>query len=314
MLRAVRELAPRDAESRRLLRRALDPLGLMRSLWAEHAGEPEVLPPSEPSLTALAERALPAPLPKPSAALPLESPEAGEILSTRLSQSGGAELPLGLPGLELEVLDPSSAPPMLPPPSPLFVPAWQTGILTAALGVPRPEGPLDVPRMVPQLARRLPVRELPRRQVRSLRLGVQVLVDVSESMVPFAEDRKQLLACVRAVLGPDRVEVRQFAGVPSRGVRRRAGAALHPFEPPASGTPLLVLSDLGIGASVFSDELPDVEEWLHFAGVARRAGCRVVALVPYSSARWPRALRRRMHLLHWDRHTTARAVLQELQR
>ena len=314
MLRAVRELAPQDVESRRLLRRALDPLGLTRGLWAEHASGLEGLHSREPSLSASAGRAMPAPLPRPSAAPPPQPPEAGEAIPTRLSQSGGVELPLRLPGPELEVLDRPSAPPVLPPPSPLFVPAWQTGILTAALGVPRPEGPLDVARMVPQLARHVPIREFPRRQVRSLRLGVRVLMDVSESMMPFAEDRKQLLACVRAVLGPDRVEMQQFAGAPSRGVRRRAGAALQPFDPPASGMPVLVLSDLGIGASVFSDQQPDVAEWLWFADVARRAGNRVVALVPYSSSRWPRALRRRMHLLHWDRHTTARAVLQEIQR
>ncbi|HEX8699740.1 MAG TPA: hypothetical protein VF815_12930 [Myxococcaceae bacterium] len=150
--------------------------------------------------------------------------------------------------------------------------------------------------------------------MRSLRLGVRVLVDVSESMVPFTEDRKQLLASVRTIVGPDRTEVHQFEGAPSRGVRSRARDELQPFEPPPSETPLLVLSDLGIGADALSEERVETAEWLRFERVARRAGSRVVVLVPYSPGRWPRALQRGMSLVHWDRRTTARAILQALQK
>jgi hypothetical protein len=218
-------------------------------------------------------------------------------------------------GSKIQMLErASSALPVMPQPSPLFVSVWQAGIIAAALGVPRPEGPLDTEKTVPLLARRLPVRSFPRRQVHSMRLGVRVLADVSESMIPFAQDREQLIGRVRTVLGSDRTEVHHFTGVPLRGVRSSPRSTLRSFAPPPHGTPLLVLSDLGLGEWALDAERADVSEWLEFESMARRAGCRVVVLVPYSPRRWPRALRRQRGFLHWDRRTTARAVLQALQR
>jgi len=37
----------------------------------------------------------------------------------------------------------------------------------------------------------------------------------------------------------------------------------------------------------------------------RRAGCPLVAFVPYAPRRWPRALRRAMTIVQWDRRTSA---------
>lgn len=315
VLSAFDRLRPADAESRRLLLRMLDPQGLMSGLRDERLDGREAAPPRKPRLLPPVKPVSEKPSPNPVETSAPEPAGDGEVIPTLLRQLEQSPPLLQLPGPDIQVLErPPASLPVLPPPAPLFVPAWHTGILTAALGVPQPEGALDVPRAVSHLARQRPVKTLPRRQVRSLRLGVRVLVDVSESMVPFAQDRKQLLACVQAVVGPEHTEVHQFESAPSRGVRPKASAEFQPFEPPPSGTPVLVLSDLGLGASPLSTERAEVAEWLRFGEVAHRAGCRVVVLVPYSPSRWPRALQRRMRLIHWDRHTTARTVLQALQR
>jgi hypothetical protein len=169
-------------------------------------------------------------------------------------------------------------------------------------------------KVVQTLARQRSLKSLSRHQVRSLRLGVRVLADVSDSMVPFARDRQYLLTRVREVVGPDRTEVHQFVGCPMAGTRPRPSARLKPFEPPSSGTPLLVLSDLGIGTSSLYSSSVDIEDWIRFTEGIHRSGCRLVTLVPFSPERWPTTLRRHMTLIHWDRHTTARAILQALQR
>lgn len=316
LLSAFHHLQPADEESRRLLLRMLDSQGLMRGLRDEPSSERAAVPPRQPRQSPSVKPGKAEPPAQPTESHPPE-PAAGdgEVIPALVRQLEQTAPVLRFPGPEMEVLaPPPAALPVLPPPSPLFVPAWHPGILTAALGVPLPEGPLDVPRAVSHLARQHPVTSLPRRQVRSLRLGVRVLMDVSDSMVPFVQDRKQLLDSVQAAVGPEHTEVQQFEGSPSRGVRPRASAEFQPFEPPPSRTPILVLSDLGIGASSLSAERAELAEWLSFGEGAHRSGCRVVALVPYSPARWPRALQRRMHLIHWDRHTTARTVLQALQK
>ena len=316
MLTAFKRLNPIGKKSCALLLQMLDPQGVLASTdnerrlnWrpAPSASRPQP-PPSLASNLAKAAS-------EKGEARGKEVFAAGEAIpmvlqrTQRVAPAAASLAPYG------EVLElPPTSPPTIHPPSPLFVPEWQAGILTAALAVPRPEGAIDVDKAVPLLARRMPVKAFPKRQIHSLSLGVRVLSDVSESMVPFARDREQILSRIRAVVGPDRTEVHRFEGVPSRGVRSQARAKLEPFEPPPNGTPLLILSDLGIGSSPLGLEQVETSEWLHFIELARRAGCRVVALVPYTQARWPRALRRRMVLVQWDRHTTARAVLQAFQR
>lgn len=71
---------------------------------------------------------------------------------------------------------------------------------------------------------------------------------------------------------------------------------------------MLLLTDLGIGRPQLSADPATVEEWLELAAVVRRAGCPLVALVPYGAHRWPAALRDAMTLVEWDRPTSAARV------
>jgi hypothetical protein len=71
---------------------------------------------------------------------------------------------------------------------------------------------------------------------------------------------------------------------------------------------VVLLSDLGIGEPVHQFERALPAEWLRFAEQARRAGCPLVAIVPYEPRRWPASLRRLMAIIPWDRRTTALAA------
>ena len=108
------------------------------------------------------------------------------------------------------------------PPEPLFAPLQHRGIVSAALATRVAEGPLDVGRILRDLAALRPLRRVPRRSVPTLRRGVQVLVDISPAMAPYAVDADALAAAVREVAGVPRTEV--LSSMRARRARCTAGA------------------------------------------------------------------------------------------
>ncbi len=194
------------------------------------------------------------------------------------------------------------------PPS-LLRPQWQRGVLSTALATAEEYGPVDVARLVDVVAARRPVRMLPRQVVPTLRRGVQVALDVGRSMLPFLADESELLTELKRVVGTERLEAIRFVGTPLRQWARGEDVwADVAYPPPSAGTPVLVVSDLGIGASVARSVAVTTDDWLLFAAHLKRAGCPLIALVPYAPSRWPRALADRAAILHWDHRTSVGMV------
>jgi hypothetical protein len=194
---------------------------------------------------------------------------------------------------------------------PLFRPRWTRGVLTAALSTDDENGPVDVDRLTEQLARAEAPAELPRRRWPTMRHGVQLLVDVGEGMLPYAHDQDVLTTYLRAIVGAHRVATRAFRGTP---LEDPADPAESRWTPPRPGTPIALLTDLGIARPPLSMDPAPVGDWLRFADEARRALCPVVAFVPYRSERVPMPLRRAISVVQWDRRTTANRVRAEVGR
>ena len=138
-------------------------------------------------------------------------------------------------------------------------------------------------------------------------MGVQLLVDHGESMIPFFDDAKELSRRIEQIVGRDAVVEQRFVGtpllgfVPGRGRRTRSDS--EGYRLPSPGTPVAVLSDLGIGRDRRLDAGASLTQWVEFARVVQRGGCPLIAFTPYGSNRWPTELRETMHLVHWDRTT-----------
>jgi hypothetical protein len=164
------------------------------------------------------------------------------------------------------------------------------------------EGPMDVPRLISAIARNEPLRRLYRRRSRTVRHGVQLLVDRSESMTLFSRDVKQLVREIQNVIGETRVELRLFAHCPSRGAGAPGQKPLPAYTAPAAGTPILMLTDLGIGAEPIARATQG--EWDRFFAATNAAACPVYALVPYPSSRWPETLAAQIACVLWDPATT----------
>jgi hypothetical protein len=204
---------------------------------------------------------------------------------------------------------------MQPPPlEPLFFPRWTRGILSASLATDSTTGPPDVERIVQTLARGMCLHELPMLPSPTLTRGVQLLIDRSQAMLPFIRDQIRLREEILRVVGSDRVSTMRFVGCPLRGAGEGPEMSWSQYEPPLPGTPVLLLTDLGIGRPRLIDERASVTEWRKFAQLVKKAQCPLVAFVPYLAARWPQALRRHLTIIQWDRKTTATTVRNRVKR
>jgi hypothetical protein len=197
---------------------------------------------------------------------------------------------------------------------PLLVPHWTRGILTGVLSTLSKEGSLDEDRVVQALAERRPLRELPRLPLPTMRRGAQLLIDRGEGMVPFLADADWMVESIRLVVGAERLEILNFAGNPEQGCGQGPAIDWEPYRPPPPATPVVLLTDLGLGRPPLSEEWAGPDEWHSFAQLVRHAGCPLVAFVPYSRERWPQQLIAAITIIPWDRTTTAGLVASAVRR
>jgi hypothetical protein len=195
-----------------------------------------------------------------------------------------------------------------PPAEPLFGGVRLRALLTAVLATDVSEGELDISEVIRRICARRPIAELPRLDVPTLRRGVQLLVDVGRGMDPYAQDRNPLVSHVRGIVPGDRISVLYFVGCPGRGCGAGPRKKWSPWRPPSSGTPVVALTDVGIGGPIFDPERGQTSEWLDFASQLKGLGNPLAALVPYSADRWPIPLTKVMLFLHWSERASARQV------
>jgi hypothetical protein len=187
----------------------------------------------------------------------------------------------------------------------LLPPSSEAATLHVLVSRRVPEGPVDVDRLLDRLAENVAVEELPRQPVRTLRFGVQVLVDLGEGMEPFWRDEVELVDRVTSVAGPQSCQVRYFSGCPLHRSGEGAGWTWKPYRPPARGAKVLVLSDFGCNADRSATAAARLhKDWQETVGIMRRHGCSPVALVPLPRTGIPSWVSGLMPVLSWDRTTT----------
>ena len=237
----------------------------------------------------------------PEIAPPIELPE--QVLDTELTPAeplAPSERPEWLDeGTGLE----SSAAEAVPR-AQLFPERSAKGVLTASVATRRAGPHPDIDRLIRAIVRGDVFRTLPYRQVPSVHRGLQLLMDTSESMTPFLEDLDDLARALLRIVGNDNCQLYQFEGNPHRAARWSQSFEEIPWRPIA-GCPVVIATDFGIGARIAARDRVSPRSWLDFERRARAAGAPVVAFVPYGRERWPTALSRRIHLIHWDQRTRA---------
>ena len=193
------------------------------------------------------------------------------------------------------------------PLDPLFPARTSRAILSRALATPSSNGPMDLGRIVERLCQAQPLDRIPRLSIPTLVRGVQLLIDTGESMQPFAADQAVLRAALSQVVGRDRTQTLYFEGSPLWGAGTASREDWPDYQTPAPGTPVVVLTDLGIARPPRAAALAGAADWRVFAEMLARVGCPLLALVPYPERRWP-PLSKSMTIVQWDRATTAAVV------
>jgi hypothetical protein len=257
------------------------------------------------------------PVPKPLPEEPPGRPSLKELEPTDSLPSRWRNIERGArrPPSWMRQVEPLTAqPPSRPGPKleSLWAPQWTRAILSATMAAPDARGAINWAEVVEAVASLRPLREFPSRLTWSAARGVQLLLDKSASMMPFAEDRSLLEMEVRKIAGAG-LEVLSFAGCPARGAGSGIRLRWKPYEqlpPPRIGATVLVVTDLGIGHATGTEAPATVAEWLSFATCVRSRNCRLTAVVPYAPARWPQRLARVMDIVCWSRETTAGAAHQ----
>jgi hypothetical protein len=302
-LRTVDALQPGDRETR---------AAIARLLGAPDA--PATTPP-----TADADSAPQRPIPDAGEQQPMDLPAPtgtdastepfGQRIATGVSrvESPAPEAP---PWLEETVpLDrPTPGGSQLPEPDSLFPEHLARSIFHRALATRLPLGPIDVAAVVGVIARGDVVRRVPRRRVRTLARGVQLLVDRGDAMLPYLRDLDRLEHTVGRVVGPPALQVLRFDASPLRGAGPGGRWTWTPYAAdhlPPRGTRVLCATDLGIGVPPAGSYPASPHEWLRLHRLLRARDCSLALLVPYGPDRWPPILARRLSVVHWDPATTA---------
>jgi hypothetical protein len=195
-----------------------------------------------------------------------------------------------------------------PPPSPLFRPPRGRAILSTTLATVINEGDIDLERVVEMLASGQMLSSLPRLPSLTLRRGVELLIDRGPGIDPFRGDVEWLVRNLDDILSDDQLEVSSFAGCPLRGVGSGARQTWVPWTSTRPGTPLVVVTDLGIGGLATDRDRASAGEWLRFAHRVRDSGRELIALVPYEAGRWPPLLSRAMSIIHWSERASVGSV------
>jgi len=192
---------------------------------------------------------------------------------------------------------------------PLFEDRTAPALVAGLAATPSAIGPFDVPTMVTETAQGRPLRDLPRLPRWSLSLGVQLLIDMSPYMEPFARDEVELTRTITDVVGAERVEQFGFYGCPTRGVLNGMDDTPRAYPAPMPHVPVIVLGDLGVGYLAENAGRGRPSEWLTFLTLLRTRHSHLIVVSPYSEARWPEALRAAAIFIAWDRSTTVSRVL-----
>ncbi|PWI14567.1 hypothetical protein DI272_10670 [Streptomyces sp. Act143] len=239
----------------------------------------------------------PRPVPMPMAA-PAPLPGEGPTLLTPVVRASRPPVAWTAPALA-----PASRTTRPPLREPLLAPRSASAIVQAAVSRREPDGEVDIPGAVGRLAQGLPLGTLPRRPSPTLRFGVQVLVDRGTGMQPFHRDQDELVARIRRTVGQETTEVLYFEDAPLHGTGTAEQWPWHPYAPPAPGTRVLLLTDLGLGGPPRARQSGRTD-WERFFDRLAHSGCTPVVFLPYPRHRWPAWARDRVRMVPWDRRTT----------
>jgi hypothetical protein len=205
----------------------------------------------------------------------------------------------------------------LPKYFPLLSPIWTRGIVVEILSTEINEGLPDMRELIELISHCKPITQIPYQSSSTIRRGAQVLIDAGPGSAPYMRDQTFLLEQIENIVGSDGVDTWDFIGTPIKYAVSYSDPNCSNYRLPPSGTPIIMLTDLGIAAPQFNPEVTTHSEWIEFAHFVRAERCPLLAFVPFNPNRWPNALKNHIAMIQWDYKTsilTIRKFMSAIQR
>jgi len=210
---------------------------------------------------------------------------------------------------EYQILQPAAG--LSPARQPLLPDTLARGVFGAALATLRAGNEPDIPELVRRVVQgRIPPR-LPCVPAATLAHGCQLLLDFSETMLPWWDDLRGLAQQLVHVIGTEAVTVFDFDKNPTTATRWLANGDEQPWRP-EPGRPILLATDFGIQGARASRPAPAY--WTDFIAQCASRGRPLVILVPWPRVHWPEGLGAYPGLMHWHPRTSAAMVRRKLGR
>jgi hypothetical protein len=211
----------------------------------------------------------------------------------------------------------SSALPLAPPVRtayleeilPLFEPQYTRAIITRMAAQVTSGTEIDVSALVLKVASEEAFHQVPMRARLAVSGGLQLLLDIGSTMLPFRLDVRQMVRSVSAVVGFTRVDICWFRGFPGRGLVDRLGRRVLTYHPPQPGRSVLAVTDMGVGGQEHPLEAHHFEAWLAFAKQLQQQRSVLTVLTPYRRDLYPAEFGRYLRVVVWDRGTKLRTLL-----
>lgn len=302
-IRAIRELGPDPDEAEQIA----GMLNLTRTRRRRTVSP--VTPPPAPSTPS---RPAQKPEVRETRAEEKDTAEATAFVLERISRPGTSRTPPWLASTTPIPIEKTRYRAPKLPLEPILAPKTVRSILSTLLATYVEEGGVDLTRMISVMARAEPFTHLYRLRSLTVRRGVQLLIDTAPSMSLYRRDALWLRRELNKVIGEVRVDVRLFADCPTRGVGSPAADSWDPWRPPPAGTPILLITDLGIGTP--DHDKATWREWEVFLDAVKSAGCLLYALNPYAPHRWPAELARHIEVIPWRRALNVQAARKSARR
>jgi len=164
----------------------------------------------------------------------------------------------------------------------------------------------DTARLVQQAARREIIRKIPRKQRFYWAAKARVLIDINDDNFPYRRDFLHLRDRLLQVRGNEGLDVQYIYDEPGSYVARyqQQREFIEPWNSPEQGTPILILSDLGM----HSQSRQTLYGWLAFGQMLNAQGFRAMVLMPVAERHIDSRLLLFFDCIVWDRASRLKLI------
>jgi hypothetical protein len=187
------------------------------------------------------------------------------------------------------------------PPTPPIQARRARAVLARLASTRRPSRRLDIDVVVDRAARAQPPKGLPVLLEHRTAPAIDVLLDMSEAMEPYAHDLTFLSEQLVQTLGEERVRIAICEGAPTGGhVFGAASRDVVAWKPPGPGALVVAITDMGVGGPRGTPRHSQGAGWQAFAKHVAEYDARLRVLTPFPIARAPAGLEDVSDIVPWD--------------